>query len=151
MLNGCLALGHTNLFIPSTLGGSPYNPDTGLLDMERVKKNLDMATSVYIECVNRSPCGETVIHLFKGADSSSLQLQREHLLVYLKGSRKKKLELKQKEPELYSYFEHISDIRRRHENTWPTFSIPLPSGLLLSKRLSTPTVQCALDFVLGII
>lgn len=34
LLNGSLALGHTNLFIPSTLGGSPYNPDTGLLDME---------------------------------------------------------------------------------------------------------------------
>ena len=34
--NGCLALGHTTLFIPSTLGGSPYNPDTGFMDMERV-------------------------------------------------------------------------------------------------------------------
>ena len=31
--NGCLAL---DLFIPSTLGGSPYNPDTGLLDMEKI-------------------------------------------------------------------------------------------------------------------
>lgn len=113
--NGCLALGHTNLFIPSTLGGSPYNPDTGLIDMDKVRKNLDMAASVYIERVNRCPCGETVIHLFKGEDSSSLQLQRKHLLVYLKGSKKKKNDLKSAEPELYSYFEQVTDIRKRHE------------------------------------
>ena len=98
--NGCLALGHTNLFIPSTLGGSPYNPDTGLLDMERVRENLDLATSVYMDRVNHSPCGETVIDLFKGADSSSLQQQSKHLLVYLKGSRKKKLEIRKNKPQL---------------------------------------------------
>ena len=50
--NGCLALGHTNLFIPSTLGGSVYNEETGQIDMNKVRKNLDMATSVYIERVN---------------------------------------------------------------------------------------------------
>ena len=113
--NGCLALGHTNLFIPSTLGGSPYNPDTGLIDLDRVEKNLDMAASVYIERVNRCPCGETVIHLFKGDDSSSLQLQRKHLLVYLKGSKKKKNDLKTREPDLYSYFELVSEVQQRHE------------------------------------
>ena len=63
--SGCLALGHTNLFILSTLGGSPYNPDTGLLYMDQVKMNLDMAVSVYIERVNHSPCGETFNHLFE--------------------------------------------------------------------------------------
>ena len=56
-----------------------------------------------------------LIHLFKEADSSSLQFQREHLLVFLKGSKKKKMELKQKQPELFPYFELISSIQQRHE------------------------------------
>ena len=88
--NGCLSLGHANLFIPSTLAGSSFNPATGAVDMERVRKNLDLATDVYINRVNNCPCGETVIHLYKGADSGSLQEERKHLLVFLKGSRKKK-------------------------------------------------------------
>jgi len=46
--NGCLALAHTNLFIPSTLGGSVYNETSGEIDIEKVRKNLDMAASVYI-------------------------------------------------------------------------------------------------------
>ncbi len=61
--NGCVALGHTNLFIPSTLGGSAFSPETGKIDMDRVRNNLDLATSVYINRVNNCPCGETVIHL----------------------------------------------------------------------------------------
>ena len=73
------------------------------MDMGRVEKNPDMAA--YIERVNRCPCGGTVIHLFKGADLSSLQLKRKHLLVYLKGSKKTKNDLKTSEPDLYSYFE----------------------------------------------
>ena len=70
--NGCLSLGHANLFIPSTLNGSVYNPETGALDMERVKTNLELATDVYIKCVDGCPCGQTVIHLCRGANSSHL-------------------------------------------------------------------------------
>ena len=113
--NGCLALGHANLFIPSTLGGSVINPDSGAVDMERVAKNLDLATSVYIDRVNGCPCGGTVIHLYRGADSSNLQKNREHLMVYLKGTKKKKQKLAADEPELYAYFTSISEIRQRHE------------------------------------
>lgn len=83
--NGCLALRHTNLFIPSTLNGSAVNPETGAVDMERVKANFELATDVYIDRVNGCPCGETVIHLYRGADSSSLQQKWKDLLVYLKG------------------------------------------------------------------
>lgn len=111
-----LALGHTNLFIPFTLCGSPYSPETGLLDTNKVKKNLETATSVYIEHVNRCPCGETVIHLFPGADSSSFQEQRTHLMVYLKCSKKKD-ELKVKKLNLFSYFKAVSVVRKRHEVT----------------------------------
>lgn len=80
--NGCLALGHTNLFIPSTLGGSVFSPDTGLVDMDKVKENLQLATDIYIDRVNKSPCGETVIHLYQGADSNKKQEERESLLVF---------------------------------------------------------------------
>ena len=113
--NGCLALGHSNLFIPSTLGGSVYNEETGNIDMDKVRKNLDQAASVYIKRVNNCPFGETVIQLFKGANSSELQCQRKHLMVYLKGSRKKRDELKSEQPDLYKYFDKVAEIKRRHE------------------------------------
>ena len=112
--NGCLALGHSNLFIPSTLSGSALNPETGAVDMDRVRNNLELATSVYIDRVNNCPCGETVIHLHRGADSASLQ-KREHLIVYLKGSKVKKDQLQREEPELYKYFETIWEMRQTHE------------------------------------
>ena len=113
--NGCLALGHSNLFIPSTLGGSVYNQETGLVDMNKVKENLDLAASVYIDRVNNCPFGETVIQLFKGADSTEFQIQRIHLMVYLKGSKKKRDQLKSKHPELYAYFDKVAEVKRRHE------------------------------------
>ena len=46
--NGCLALGHANLFIPSTLSGSNIDPQTGKVNMEQYKRNMDLATEVYI-------------------------------------------------------------------------------------------------------
>lgn len=113
--NGCLALAHTNLFIPSTLGGSVYNDKTGQMDIEKVKKNLDMAASVYIERVNNCPFGETVIQLHKGADSHKYQSQRPHLMMYLKGSRKMKDQLQSEQPELFAYFEQVAEVKRRHQ------------------------------------
>ena len=82
--------------------------------MERVGNNLELAASVYIDRVNKCPCGETVIHLYKGACSARLQKEREHLLVFLKGTKKKE-ELQRKEPELYEYFESVQNTRQRHE------------------------------------
>ena len=113
--NGCLALGHTNLFIPSTLGGSVYNEETGQIDMNKVRKNLDMATSVYIERVNNCPFGETVIKLFKGADSSEYQRQRQHLIIYLKGSGKKRDKLQSEQPQFFAYFDKVTEVKRRHQ------------------------------------
>lgn len=113
--NGCLALGHTNLFIPSTLRGSPFSPETGELDMERVRRNLELATSIYIDRVNHSPCGETVLQLYKGSDSAEWQEKRQHLLVFLKGSNKKKEQLQRENPDLYAHFETVWDVKKRHE------------------------------------
>ena len=58
---------------------------------------------------------DTQIHLFKGADSSELQEQRQHLQVFLKGSRKKKEELRRKKPTLYSYFDKVWNVKNRHQ------------------------------------
>lgn len=113
--NGCLALGHTNLFIPSTLRGSPFSPETGELDMERVRRNLELATSIYIDRVNHSPCGETVLQLYKGSDSAEWQEKRQHLLLFLKGSNKKKEQLQRENPDLYAHFETVWDVKKRHE------------------------------------
>ena len=66
-----------------------------------MRNNLELATSVYIDQVDKCPCGETVIHLYRGACSESLQKEREHLLVFLKGTKKKKEELQRSEPQLY--------------------------------------------------
>ena len=51
--NSCLALAHSNLFIPSTLSGSAFSPDTREADMDRVRNNLELATSVYIDQVDK--------------------------------------------------------------------------------------------------
>ena len=71
--NGCLSLGHTNTFIPSTLGGSCLNPDTGCIDQQKLKENLDLAITAYISRVDGCPCGETTIRLFRGSDSCTYQ------------------------------------------------------------------------------
>lgn len=65
--NGCLALGHANLFIPSTLNGSCMV--SGKIDADLLCKNLDSAIDVYISRVDQAPCARTVIHLMKGAKS----------------------------------------------------------------------------------
>ena len=86
-----LSLAHANLFIPSTLsGGLPLNPDTGNVDEEILCSNLNKAADVYINRVDKCPCGDTVINLYKGSDSSQYQSMRKHLQVFLKGSQKKK-------------------------------------------------------------
>ena len=69
--NGCLALGHANLFIPSTLNGSCMV--SGQVDDDLLCKNLDSAIDVYISRVDQAPCARTVIHLMKGAKSDSVQ------------------------------------------------------------------------------
>ncbi len=110
--NGCLAVAHANLFIPSTLGGSCM--DSTQIHKERYENNMTLATDVYLNRVNGCPCGETVIHLYKGADSSEQQVTRKYILQYLKGSKAQKQQLKSNMPELYAYFEQVWKIRESH-------------------------------------
>ena len=63
--NECLSLGHANTFIPSTLKGSCVNPETGAVDNNKLKENLDIAIDAYISRVDETPCGNT-IQLYKG-------------------------------------------------------------------------------------
>ena len=115
MQNGCLALAHCNLFIPSTLTGS-NNSSTGL-DTERLLTNLDMAINVYIDRVNGAPCGKRPIALFKGAKdehADKLQGRRQDLLTFLKGTQKLRAELQAKKPDEYNYFKKIWDLREQH-------------------------------------
>ena len=56
-----------------------------------------------------------MIHLYQGADSSRFQEKRESLLVFLKGSKKKKEELRSEKPDIYAYFQSIWEVKQRHE------------------------------------
>lgn len=109
--NGCLALAHSNLFIPSTFGGSCISPAAGKVDKQKYT-NMDTATDVYISRTNHCPCGETV-NLYKGADSLEKQ-ECKHLLQCLKGSKKQRESLKQGNPELYAYFDLVGQLRINH-------------------------------------
>lgn len=109
--NGCLIRAHSNLFIPSTLHGSCVK-ESGQVDKSILHQNLSTAIDVYIQRCNHCPCGETVINLYRGAESD--QDARELLLIFLKGSKKKKAELKKSHQELYSHFERVWDVRTRH-------------------------------------
>lgn len=112
--NGCLALGDANTFIPSTLGGSCMNPDSGQVDEQKLRTNMNLAIEAYISRVSGCPCGNTTIQLYRGADSSEDQVTRSKLLLFLKGSKKQKLEIQQENPELYSYFSSVWEVRNSH-------------------------------------
>lgn len=107
--NGCLALAHANLFIPSILAGSCM--DSSKINREKYEENMNLATEVYINRVNRCPYGDTVINLYRGADSAEGQETRKYILQYLKGS---KAALKKDNPTLYSYCEQVWQIRKDH-------------------------------------
>lgn len=112
--NGCLALAHANLFIPSNLNGSCFDPETGKLDQERLKANMDLATEIYISRCDNAPCGETTIHLFKGADSTAEQELCSSVVTFLKGSKSQRQLLKQNNPGVYERIEKVWQIREKH-------------------------------------
>ena len=112
--NRCLSLGHSNTFIPSTLGGSCIDPDTGKINQDKLKENLNLAISAYMSRVDGCPCGETNIKLVRGSNSDTLQLTNESLLIYLKGSKKSKDILKTDMPTLYDRFDEVWKVRNRH-------------------------------------
>ena len=118
--NGCLSKGHSNLFIPSTLGGEPYDED-GQFEPDKHKDNMQKAVEMYIERVGGTPCMSTSISLYQGATGSSLTERRNRLLVFLKGSAKAKEELRKKNPTEYQYYEKVWKVRHNHmDRTLPS-------------------------------
>ena len=89
--NGCLAVAHSNLLIPSTQGGPCYTHKG--LDKAKVENNLDLAADVQIKKVDGALCGKQPIKLVKGArgpHSQYLQERRSKLLTFLKGKKRKR-------------------------------------------------------------
>ena len=84
--NGCLALGHSNLFIPSALNGSCLDFKTSKINDNKLKENLNNAIDIHISRVNKSSCANTKINLYKGTDSSCYQSLRAFVKVFLKGN-----------------------------------------------------------------
>ena len=80
-------------------------------------KNFEAAITVYINTVNGSPCGGKPIHLVRGStDERNIRRQerRARLLIFLRGSKKKKKELKDLYPEEYAYFSKVWRVRNDH-------------------------------------
>lgn len=112
--NGCLALAHSNLFIPSTLNGSCTLEGGTVVNEEVLKKNLESAIYLYIDRVDGAPCASTQIHLIKGADSTSRQEENDLLKIFLKGKKDEKKELERNNPSMYSRFQKIWQLREKH-------------------------------------
>ena len=112
--SGCLAVAHANLFIPSNLNGSCFDPSTGKVDQDRLEANLSLATQIYIDRVNNAPCGTTSIHLYPGAKSSESLTLRSDVLTYLKGNKEQKLNLQRSNSEHFDYIKKICGIQQRH-------------------------------------
>ena len=110
--NGCLALAHSNLFIPSTLHGSCTGETA--LNEDVLRKNLESAIDLYISRVDGAPCASTQIHLIKGADSTTYQEENALLKIFLKGKKEEKEELKRKYPSIYSKFQRIWKLHNKH-------------------------------------
>ena len=112
--NGCLAVAHSNLFIPSTLNGSCLDSQSGNVDEGKLKQNLSDAIDVYISCVNKCPCADTVVHLYKGTESSEIQGLRTMVKTFLKGKPSLKKKLKEEHPKEYQRIEDVWNLRARH-------------------------------------
>ena len=112
--NGCLALAHSNLFIPSTLNGSCLESRSGNVDEAKLKRNLSDAIDVYLSRVNKCPCADTVIHLYKGTESSEIQRLRTMVKTFLKGKPSLKKKLKEEHPKEYQRIEDVWNLRARH-------------------------------------
>ena len=114
LMNGCIAKAHANLYIPSTLTGSTF--DANGLNKGKLSTNLDIATDIYIDRVNGAPCCGRHLQLYKGARNEEMTERRQCLLIFLKGNSKDKKRLREKEPDLFRYFENVWRVRASHMN-----------------------------------
>ena len=88
--NGCLSLGHSNTFIPSTLGGSCVDQQTGKTNEAKLRENLHLAIEAYTSRVDGCRCGDATIKLFKGSESEEHHAVSDKHEIFLKGSNRGK-------------------------------------------------------------
>lgn len=104
--NGVVGRAHASLFIPSTMCGQSES-ETGV-SQEKLQENMEAALQVYLERVNNiSFISSTIIKMYRGAtDQRALYIKedRKDLLVFLRGKKVEKTELKRTKPERYRYF-----------------------------------------------
>ena len=93
----------SNLFIPSNLNGSCFDPNTGKVDQSRLKTNMDLAADIYICRTNGAPCGDTTNQLFKGAHSTTNQELRCDVLICFKGSENEKAQMRREKLEQWKF------------------------------------------------
>ena len=79
-----------------------------------LKENLQSAIDCYISKVDKSPCASTEIHLFKGQSSDKCQKENDLLKIFLKGSKRKKLQLARENPTMFENFQQTWAIRDKH-------------------------------------
>ena len=82
-----------------------------------MKLNEDIATDVYVDRVSGLTFNGKKICFTKGASDAKAiynQSRRDHLLVFLKGSKKQKAVLKKEQSTLYSYFEEVWKVSNSH-------------------------------------
>ena len=84
------------------------------MDLEKHKENMRACQEAYIEAVQDTPAMNTTIKLVRGVEKSKFLDRRADLLVFLKGSKKAKEELKERKPDMFKYFESIWKLRRDH-------------------------------------
>ena len=117
--NGCLGRGHSNLFIPSTLCGQPYDEE-GQFSETKHHKNLEAALAQYIEQVDGTPCMGTTISLYRGASDHVHLERRNRLLRFLRGTDKERKELKEQHPSDYDYFEKSMESTAKPSRSQPS-------------------------------
>ena len=138
--NGSLSKGHANMFIPSTLCGPHYNGNDKV-DKEKFSENMSAAIGQYITRVDGTPCMKTFINLIKGPEKGKHVSRRKELLIFLKGSKKAKEELKRNNPTLYNFYKQVWDTRNNHLDE----SLPLKYVFFLKccARNGCPHPLCA--------
>ena len=75
---------------------------------------MDLAIEAYISRINHCSCGDTCIHLYRGADASSHLEVRDSLLTFLKGSKMAKESLHWEKPTMYARFQSVWNVRNKH-------------------------------------
>lgn len=88
----------------------------GNVNQKKLQENLSSAIDVYISRVSGAPCGSTHIQLHRRACSTEYHKENDLLKIFLKGKKKEKKALEEKEPEIYAKIKRIWELKERHVN-----------------------------------